>query len=134
MLLILFFFSNRYQKGRTAKLIAELQQVKKRILIHKNSGLSEAVVQLINKATIEEKMECKLNETDWNIIKLLIDDPTTTNKILAKKVCRSLSGIRSSLKKMYAKFQIETNQTNKKKLELVTTAIIISKSSLKFKT
>ena len=79
----------------------------------------------LNRESIEIALERSLNETDWNVLNLLLDDPTITNAKLADRACLSVDGIGSSLRRMYSYF--DTTETKYKKLALLHAAITISK-------
>lgn len=70
--------------------------------------------QVLNKDTLQRMLGGKLNDTDWSLLLVLLEDPNASNKILAERISISHEGVRSSLKKMYRLFQIEEKVTNKK--------------------
>lgn len=84
-------------------------------------------VKPINREKLESNIDFRLNDTDWAILNALYHGPTLTNKELADKVCVSYEGVRSSLKKMYRHFQIDTSSGNQR-ASLVRQVIDLSES------
>ncbi len=66
---------------------------------------------------IEQSLGRELNETDWRVLKILLDDPTITNQAIADQACLSVDGIGSSLRRMYTYFDVK--ETKYKKIGLV---------------
>ncbi|WP_321540832.1 winged helix-turn-helix domain-containing protein [Flavobacterium piscinae] len=66
-------------------------------------------------------MQRKLNETDWNVLNILLKEPDISNKELAEKAFMSVDGIGSSLRRMYLYFDIK--ESKYKKIALITVAI-----------
>ena len=79
----------------------------------------------LNRDSLEQSLGRALNETDWNVLNLLLDDPAITNAKLAERACLSVDGIGSSLRRMYGYFDI--TETKYKKIALLHAAITISK-------
>jgi DNA-binding CsgD family transcriptional regulator len=52
----------------------------------------------------------KINETDWNVLNILYEDPVISNKELADKAYLSVDGIGSSLRRMYEYFDIPNSK------------------------
>ena len=84
--------------------------------IDKNSDL--------NKEKLELAINKKINETDWNILNILLEDPVISNKYLADKAYMSVDGIGSSLRRMYEYFDIPNSKYMK--IALLLKAIKIS--------
>lgn len=80
---------------------------------------------LLSKEKIEEKLDVKLNETDWKILNILYEKPSSSNREIAEFISLSLEGTRSSLKKMYRLFEIES--AHNMRLTLILKAITFSK-------
>lgn len=78
----------------------------------------------LNRQKIEESIGRQLNETDWNVLNILLDDPVISNKELAEKAFLSVDGIGSSLRRMYDYFNIKNSRY--KKISLITEAIKFS--------
>jgi tetratricopeptide (TPR) repeat protein len=70
---------------------------------------------------IEKSIDKKLNDTDWNVLNILLKEPDISNKEIAEKVFLSLDGIGSSLRRMYLYFDIK--ESKYKKISLITEAI-----------
>ena len=68
----------------------------------------------INKDLVNAQSHHKLNETDWKILDIICNHPTTSNKEIAKDVFLSVEGVKSSFKKMYELFEITASPRNKK--------------------
>lgn len=79
----------------------------------------------LNREKVEESIDRKLNETDWKVLQILLDDPMITNKEIASKAFLSEDGIGSSLRRMYEYFDVK--ETKYKKIALLMNAIKRSK-------
>lgn len=75
----------------------------------------------LNREKIEASIDRKLNETDWKVLHILIDDPLITNKEIADKAYLSEDGIGSSLRRMYEYFDVK--ETKYKKIALLMNSI-----------
>ena len=65
-----------------------------------------------------------MNETDWSILQILLENPTAMNKEIAEKANLSIDGVGSSLRRMYEYFEI--HETKYKKIALLHNSIKIS--------
>jgi DNA-binding CsgD family transcriptional regulator len=65
-----------------------------------------------------------VNETDWNVLNILLKEPDISNKEIAEKAFMSVDGIGSSLRRMYLYFDIK--ESKYKKISLITEAIKMS--------
>ena len=65
-----------------------------------------------------------MNETDWSILQILLDNPTVMNKEISEKTMLSVDGFGSSLRRMYDYFEI--CDTKYKKIALLNKVIKIS--------
>ena len=70
---------------------------------------------------IEKYIDKALNETDWNVLNILLKEPDITNKEIAEKAFMSVDGIGSSLRRMYVYFDIK--ESKYKKISLIMAAI-----------
>ena len=70
---------------------------------------------------IEHSISRKLNETDWKVLTILLEDPALSNKEIADKAYMSVDGIGSSLRRMYEYFEIK--ESKYKKISLLLEAI-----------
>lgn len=75
---------------------------------------------------IEKSIGRKLNETDWKVLNILLDDPVISNKDIAARVFMSVDGIGSCLRRMYEAFEIK--ESKYKKISLIMKAIKVSNS------
>lgn len=120
---VLFYAISSSKKNRKRRdsLLEEIE-------ILKNNNESEFLINSNKFELIREKIEAyikrNLNETDWNVLTILIDDPVITNKEIAKKAFLSVDGIGSSLRRMYEYFDIK--ESKYKKISLLLEAIKMS--------
>ena len=77
---------------------------------------------------LDNYLKRELNETDWNVLLILLDNPMVLNKEIAEKSNMSIDGIGSSLRRMYDYFGI--NETKYKKVALIHKAANISEEKL----
>ena len=94
----------------------------------KNKKQSDLVVPSakfeLHRGKIESAIARKINETDWQVLNILLEDPVITNKEIAKKANMSVDGIGSSLIRMYTYFDVKKSKY--KKISLLMDAIKIS--------
>ena len=101
--------TNKNRKKRT-ELLEEINQLKQK----NNPNISIETNKFeLNRNKIEIAIERKINETDWNVLNILLDDPVISNKEIAEKAFMSVDGIGSSLKRMYDYFEIEESKYKK---------------------
>ena len=81
----------------------------------------------LDRKTIEDSINRKINETDWKVLNILFDDPVITNKDIAEKAYLTVDGIGSCLRRMYVAFDIK--ESKYKKIALIMKAIKISNTS-----
>ncbi|MFK7924661.1 MAG: tetratricopeptide repeat protein [Bacteroidia bacterium] len=123
--LILFYVRNRTiaHRKQQAALLSEIERLKNpdsaSIAIHGN-GFQ------LDKAKIEKATARNINETDWKVLNLLLDDPVISNKEIAAQAFMSVDGIGSSLRRMYSAFEIK--ESKYKKISLLIEAIKLSNS------
>ena len=122
VILLIFFGArtklNSQNKEKEALLI-EIDQLKKegaKTTLAVPSGKFE-----LNRQRIEGAINKKLNETDWNVLKILLDDPVISNKGIAEKAFLTPDGIGSSLRRMYVAFDIK--ESKYKKISLLMEAV-----------
>jgi hypothetical protein len=128
----LIFAINFYAKSvinanhkKRDELLLELEQLKQKADV--NGNLVSQDFQL-NKDKIEQVIQRKLNETDWLVLNLLLENPVISNKEIATKAFMSVDGIGSSLRRMYEYFN--TKESKYKKISLIMDAIKYSNSVL----
>jgi tetratricopeptide (TPR) repeat protein len=120
---IIFYFNRNIKRSRKKRdeLLQEIEKLK-------NSEVNTLVVNPHEFQLVREKIESfiqrKLNDTDWNVLNILLKEPDISNKELAEKAFMSVDGIGSSLRRMYLYFDIK--ESKYKKIALITEAIKIS--------
>ena len=120
MLVVFILKMRATQEKKRQQLLDEIQN-----LTSAERNMPIATFESLNRDRIENSIGRPLNETDWNVLNLLLDAPTITNAKLADKACLSVDGIGSSLRRMYGYFDI--TETKYKKIALLHAAITISK-------
>ncbi len=123
---LLLFFRAKGVKNRKIKeaLLEELERLKNS---EKSSLLITSNTFELNRDNIETSIGRKLNETDWKVLTIILEDPVIPNKKIAEKAYMSVDGIGSSLRRMYDYFDIK--ETKYKKISLLTDSIKRSKSA-----
>ena len=117
---ILFYFNRNIKKNRKKRdeLLQEIEKLKS------NEGqklvLNSNEFQLVREK-IEKSIDKALNETDWNVLNILLKEPDITNNEIAEQAFMSVDGIGSSLRRMYVYFDIK--ESKYKKIALITKAI-----------
>ncbi|PTX58970.1 tetratricopeptide repeat protein [Kordia periserrulae] len=122
---ILFYF-NRTQRKNKEKREELLQEINRLKNIESSTVIGNSKRFELNKTKIENAIAQKLNETDWNILNILLNNPVVTNKEIAEKAFMSVHGIGSALRRMYLYFDIKDSKY--KKTELIREAIKISRN------
>lgn len=127
ILLILFYSRFRINEHRKQKmhLLDEIERLKS--AGESVNPLSNGGFQL-DRAKIDQKIDRKLNETDWKVLNILLNDPVISNKEIAEQAFLSADGIGSSLRRMYLTFDIK--ESKYMKISLLLEAIKISNSKL----
>ncbi|MDB4107457.1 AsnC family protein, partial [Bacteroidia bacterium] len=115
----------RKNKKRRGQLLDEIKNLKE-------NTATELVVDSnkfeLKREKIDSKLERNLNETDWKVLNILLEDPAITNKEIAEKAHMSIDGIGSSLRRMYEYFEIK--ESKYKKITLLLEAIKISNAPI----
>ena len=120
MLVVFILRLRATQEKKRQQLLDEIQFLKS-----SERNMAIPTFESLNRDRIENSLGRSLNETDWNVLNLLLDAPTITNAKLADRACLSVDGIGSSLRRMYGYFDI--TETKYKKIALLHAAITISK-------
>ena len=104
-----FFVNKRFQnhKQEQAVLLAEIENLKSKK--NESTSLSTDGFKL-DREKIEEKINKPINETDWKVMNILLEDPVISNKDIAQKAYMSVDGIGSSLRRMYQLFDIKDSR------------------------
>jgi len=99
---------------RKAALLSEIEELKASQM--RNMAVSMPSLE-DQRSAIEAAIDRPLNETDWNVLNLLMEEPTMTNQAIADRAFLSIDGIGSSLRRMYEYFNI--GDTRYKKIALI---------------
>lgn len=111
----------RRHKDRRDELMSEIEE------LHRTGGrplVLETPVLELSRSLLDDALGRTLNDTDWNVLNILLDDPAMTNRSIAEKAHLSIDGIGSSLRRMYGYFDIK--ETKYKKMALLHSAMKIS--------
>ena len=124
---VVFYFRSKMKKDQAKRdvLLDEIEKLKnnadKGLIVDSNK------FELVREK-IEHSINRNLNETDWKVLNMLLDDPVITNKEIAEKACMSVDGIGSSLRRMYDYFEIK--ESKYKKISLLLEAIKTSNAPI----
>ncbi|MEL7534849.1 MAG: AsnC family protein, partial [Bacteroidota bacterium] len=114
---------NLAHRKEQAGLLDEIERLKN---LGKSSALMQSKGFQLDRGKVESAIDRPLNETDWKVLNLLLDDPVISNKEIAQQAFMSVDGIGSSLRRMYSAFEIK--ESRYKKISLLIEAIKISNS------
>ena len=128
IIILISFFSYRFRIKKNEEtrnlLLDEIEKLKtnanKELMVDSNKFE-------LSRKKLETKLDRILNETDWNVLQILLNNPVSTNKEIAEKAFMSIDGIGSSLRRMYEYFEIK--ESKYKKISLLLEAIKISNKS-----
>ena len=122
VLLLIYFivFNNNKNNKKRDALLKQIKFLKE----NKLSTILDSNKFELSKQKIDNYLSRVLNETDWNVLLILLDNPMVLNKEIAEKSNMSIDGIGSSLRRMYDYFEI--NETKYKKVALIHKAVNIS--------
>ena len=125
LLLVYFIFlNNKKNNKKRDALLDEIKSLKE----NKVSPIVDPKDFELSKQKIDDHLKRVLNETDWKVLLILLDNPMVLNKEIAEKSNMSLDGISSSLRRMYDYFEVK--DTKYKKISLIHSAIKISNASV----
>lgn len=125
VLLSLLFIYTRKKSIASKKKRDELLKEIKELKNNNPLGLAISATKFeLNRTKIETAIDRKINETDWTVLTILLDDPVISNKDIAEKAFMSIDGIGSSLRRMYDYFEIK--ESKYKKTSLIMKAIKLS--------
>jgi tetratricopeptide (TPR) repeat protein len=121
--LIVRYFRKKIKTNHQEKsaLLEELIELKKNGSQNKNNELNAFA---LHRNVLEVYLEKKMNETDWTVLNVILENPVISNKELAQSVFLSSDGVGSSLKRMYMMFDVE--ESKYMKIGLLLKAIKIS--------
>ncbi|PCI98031.1 MAG: hypothetical protein COB15_06775 [Flavobacteriales bacterium] len=124
-----------YLKRRSSKIKLETEGLLKEIELLKTGKENRTALEFdpqselkLDKKKLQQTVNGKLNDSDWNILNIVFKDPLIVNKELARQVNLSLEGTSSSLRKMYRLFEL--NDSKNKKLALVMEVAKISSGNI----
>ena len=122
ILLLIYFIvlNNKKSNRKRDALLEEIKFLKE----NKVNAILDSNKFELSKQKIDSYLNRVLNETDWKVLLLLLDNPMVLNKEIAEKSNMSIDGIGSSLRRMYEYFEI--NETKYKKVALIHKAVNIS--------
>lgn len=120
ILIILIYTRSTLRANRKKRnvLLEEIEQLKKQESNTNSLGSNRFE---LNRIAIENSLNRKINDTDWTVLTILVDDPVISNKDIAEKAFMSIDGIGSSLRRMYDYFEIKDSKY--KKISLLMEAI-----------
>ena len=75
----------------------------------------------LDRDRLDQMLGRPLNDTDWNVLNILLSDPAITNRGIAEQAYLSVDGVGSSLRRMYVYFDIR--ETKYKKMALLHAAM-----------
>jgi tetratricopeptide (TPR) repeat protein len=110
IILIITLLILRKNRLRRNTLLKELDQLKESGEMNTVSNSNQFV---LNREKLEATIDRNLNETDWSILNVLLDDPVLSNKEIAEKVFKSVDGVGSSLRRMYEYFEVKESKYKK---------------------
>ena len=120
-ILVAFIFKMRTTQENKRQLLLDEIQLLKSSARHMASPHFDS----LDRERLEQSIGRTLNETDWKVLNLLLENPTITNVNLAECAHLSVDGIGSSLRRMYGFFNV--SETKYKKIALLHSAILLSK-------
>ena len=122
ILLLIYFIvlNNKKSNRKRDALLEEIKFLKE----NKVNAILDSNKFELSKQKIDSYLNRVLNETDWKVLLLLLDNPMVLNKEIAEKSNMSIDGIGSSLRRMYEYFEI--NETKYKKVALIHKVVNIS--------
>ena len=108
----------RLHRSRKMELMGQIEA------LHRSSGqtvILETPALELDRKRLDRMLDRPLNDTDWNVLNILLQDPTITNRSLAEQAHLSIDGVGSSLRRMYGYFDIR--ETKYKKMALLHAAM-----------
>jgi tetratricopeptide (TPR) repeat protein len=130
VLATLFFFVFRKRQIQSAlerkSLLHEMELLKQRVATHSISVDQVQEGMKLDKERIETHLGTAIGESSWNILNVIYENPTISNRQIAKQVFLSLEGVSSSLRRMYRNFEVKSGSSKNLKVALVTKVIQIS--------
>jgi tetratricopeptide (TPR) repeat protein len=121
--LVIEYFRKRTKANikERSLLLEEIDQLKTKGIEDQNQAVSSFE---LNRDKLEAHIQKKMNETDWAVLNVLLENPVISNKELSEKVFLSSDGVGSSLRRMYVVFDVP--ESKYMKIGLLLKAIKIS--------
>ena len=113
-------------KARLRESLQKIEFLKEQLVAESISQTGENQGVSLNKEKIENYLGKTIGESSWSILLTLYNSPSIGNKELADQVHLSVSGLRSSLSRLYKHFKVDTENTQSKKVAMLSQAIKIS--------
>ena len=122
-------FGAQYERGRVQRAVqpryldarrADEERLQQPVLLRREH---QPALEL-DRDRLDRNLDRPLNDTDWNVLNILLEDPAITNRGIAEKAHLSVDGIGSSLRRMYQSFDIK--ETKYKKMALLHAAMKVS--------
>lgn len=130
-ILLIFFALGYYIKRRYDQILEKRKDLLHKIEILKEKLATQTISSTqkrkelsLDKEKIEKAIDNKIGESSWMILSLIFENPSLSNKEIAEKVSLSVEGVSSSLRRMYAAFDIKSS--GNKKITLLMKAVNIS--------
>jgi len=117
LMIILTLNQRNFKKQKlaeTEKLLSQVALLKAENALQKADQSTLRSKFNINKDRVDAAAGSRLNESDWKVLSVICDRPTTSNKTIADEVFLSVDGVKSSFKKMYDLFDVTASGRNKK--------------------
>lgn len=104
-----WFIYSRYQYlvGRHNALSQEVDALRQKLLGQFSTKPTEKALTKLDRNKLEDAIETRLGESAWRILKLVLDNPAISNKEIAREMNLSLDGVSSSLRRIYAAFEVQ---------------------------
>ncbi|MTB53886.1 tetratricopeptide repeat protein [Lewinella sp. W8] len=109
-----------------AKLLNDIEVLRERVAAQSITATGARKQLTLDKEKIERHLSIKLGASSWNILSLLYENPTISNREIAEKIHLSVEGVSSSLRRMYKSFGVRSENNSNLKIALVTKAVKLS--------
>ena len=127
--IFVFIFYNQKRKKKNLldqeKLLQQIDSLKEKLASQViATPVGDKKILTLNKEKIEKAINSKIGESSWNILNLIFNNPSISNKEISEEVSLSIEGVSSSLRRMYQAFDIKTSSN--KKITLIMKATRLS--------
>jgi DNA-binding NarL/FixJ family response regulator len=132
LLLIVVFLYLRQKilqtKEKQQELIGKIAALEEKIAKQTtNTPTSKKKEPSLDKAKIEKTIDTKIGSSSWEILNLMNENLSISNKEIARQVSLSVEGVSSSLRRMYTSFGVK--DANNKRIALVMKARNLSEAA-----